>query len=70
MAWTPRRLTRDEFTRFIVDEHVDICVDPPYVLAPCHCRDVNCRGWRFVELVELETEDVAEGCDGVEAAAS
>ena len=43
-------LTREAFLRFVTDRRDPIAlqIDPPYVLRPCTCGDVNCHGWRFV----------------------
>ena len=52
MTPTPRRMTRDEFLRFITERNVTVrvYVREPYLLTSCECGDVNCHGWRFVEL--------------------
>ena len=45
-----RRMTREEFDRFVTQMKADIYVRPPYDVVPCHCGDINCHGWRFVEV--------------------
>lgn len=42
-----RLMTRKEFDHFATG--VVLFVSSPYALVPCHCGDVNCHGWRFVE---------------------
>ena len=47
-----RIMTREAFETFMRDRNAQmrIFVRPPYQLVPCDCGDVNCHGWRFVEL--------------------
>jgi hypothetical protein len=44
-------MTREQFATFVTSakHEVSILVRPPYDVVPCHCGDVNCHGWRFVE---------------------
>jgi hypothetical protein len=43
-------MMRAEFERFIATAQIKLFVRAPYALRPCTCGDVNCHGWRFVEL--------------------
>lgn len=56
-------MTREEFERFAVDDRRNvqsragvfirkgrILLRPPYDVVPCECGDLNCHGWRVVEL--------------------
>jgi hypothetical protein len=42
--------TRREFEAFIAAAQVKLFVRPPYRVVPCACGDVNCHGWRFIEV--------------------
>lgn len=67
------RMTRDEFELFVLgatgkprggNGPVQLYVRAPFDIVPCTCRDVNCHGWRFVEVraerVQALTYDAAE----------
>jgi hypothetical protein len=41
-------VTREEFAAFVENGHHMIVVRP-YVITPCACGDVNCRGWKLVQ---------------------
>jgi hypothetical protein len=45
-------MTLEEFEAFVTDRKVPIQIvaRAPFRLVPCDCRDVNCHGWRFVEV--------------------
>jgi hypothetical protein len=45
-----RLMTRAEFERFIATAQTKLFVRSPYALVPCQCGDINCHGWRFVEV--------------------
>lgn len=52
-------MTRDEFEAFVENGH-HMVVGRPYVIAPCACGDINCRGWKLVSAQsEVERELVA-----------
>ena len=66
-------MTREEFEVFAVDDrrivaskagvftrHGCIVVRPPYDLQPCTCGDVNCHGWRVVELRPTTLQSLPE----------
>lgn len=44
------RLTREEFLKVIATAQTKLFVREPYAVVPCSCGDVNCYGWRFVEV--------------------
>lgn len=52
------RMTRAEFEAFVIGTKgqrggsgpVQLYVRAPFDLVPCTCRDINCHGWRFVEV--------------------
>lgn len=37
----------NEFMRWLAATKADIVLSP-YVIWPCRCGDVNCKGWRLV----------------------
>lgn len=39
-------MTREEFEQFLAKGQATIHVDP-FVVVPCDCADVNCKGWRL-----------------------
>ena len=43
-------MTREEFVHFIALAQTKLYVRAPYTIAPCTCGDINCHGWRFVEV--------------------
>jgi len=44
-------MTRVEFERwFAARKNRALYVRSPYQIVACHCGDVNCHGWRFVEV--------------------
>lgn len=43
-------MTLKEFERFVIDGNVRVFARQPYQIVPCACRDINCHGWRFMEL--------------------
>lgn len=45
-----RLMTRQEFEEFVNASPVHVFARQPYQVVPCACGDVNCHGWRFVEL--------------------
>jgi hypothetical protein len=47
MLLTGKRLTLDEFRRWLVDHDAHVVVRP-YTIVVCSCGDVNCHGWRLV----------------------
>lgn len=79
-----RLLTRDEFSRYVVDDRIApqtlmgvslrqgrVLVRPPYDVVPCRCGDINCHGWKVVEH-DWSGSGVAAGttsAPGVEATA-
>ena len=56
-----RRLTREAFEAFAQTlPSRRLFVRAPFQIAPCACRDVNCQGWRFVEVRDDSVIDDAE----------
>lgn len=46
-------MTRAEFIAWLKGHaRPTICVEEPYDIQPCACRDINCRGWRLVSRAE------------------
>ena len=45
-----------EFLVWIARIKPAIMVQPPFVVRPCACRDVNCRGWRLVHVRDAGAE--------------
>ena len=46
-------MTREEFEKWLRKNGRIIQVEQPYVIEPCHCGDINCKGWRIVNEGEL-----------------
>ncbi len=40
-------MTREQFEQWLGTQRMSIYVDP-YVIEPCSCGDINCKGWRLV----------------------
>jgi hypothetical protein len=49
-----QRMTRAQFERWLVDNAVRTVGTPSVHLVACACRDVNCHGWRFVEVPQAQ----------------
>lgn len=47
-------LTQEEFELWAIANNILVQRARPYTLAECHCGDLNCHGWRFVELFRTE----------------
>jgi len=45
-----RLLTREAFQHYVAKAQIKLFVRPPYAVVPCTCGDINCHGWRFVEV--------------------
>jgi len=41
------KLTKEQFEQWLGTQRMSIYVDP-YVIKPCSCGDINCKGWRLV----------------------
>ena len=45
----PRKMTREQFIAWLKGHaRPHICIDGAFDIAPCHCGDSNCHGWRLV----------------------
>jgi hypothetical protein len=51
-------LSREEFIDWLHSpgRGVEIVRQAPYEVAPCTCGDMNCKGWKLVQLVEHQGE--------------
>jgi hypothetical protein len=59
MRWKQTLMTRTEFDTFLGRQRIPIMVAPPYDLVPCGCGDVNCHGWRLLELRPTARRELA-----------
>lgn len=43
-------MTRKAFEQWVTDSFVRVTARRPYQIVPCQCGDVDCHGWRFIEV--------------------
>ena len=66
MSSRQRLMTRKEFEAFITGAQCKLFVRRPWRLVPCACGDVNCHGWRFVEVRGADAHELGDACATVE----